>query len=293
MTQMGPGFEILNAIFAAQQAGEESNKRQLENLLEEEKLQKARLNDPMDLIVNRLQAAKAQQLTNPDYLKWYENGLTGSYKSQDAAGRTAQLLQPFTVNSEQAKLENEGSQNRLFGNMYKNIEKQYDNTLPEDEQVAGAQRGIAMADTLSRVNPKAMSQERMLDEKLSSADILNQRNNDTKLALAQMTAQAKQRAVAGDKTAQQALITMWGKQVQSGEITQAEYGMLVADLQSSINAAKVQPGITPVVGADGNINIGNKQTQQPVQSAPNRQPTESQQPAGKVIKYDSKGNRIP
>jgi len=168
MAQLGQGFDILNAIFAAQQAGEESNKRQLENLMAEAKLQKARLSDPMELVKERLEAAKANQLTNPEYLKWYENGLTGSYKSQDAAGNIAQTLRPFVEQAKQAELETGASKDRLFGNMYKGIETQYDPTKTPEEAIAGSQRAASIADTLSKYDPSTIAKERMLDNKLEN-----------------------------------------------------------------------------------------------------------------------------
>ena len=226
---------------------------------------------PMELRTKAGEAAKGDWYASPEGQTAFGNVQTGQGLSQLSAGQKAQALLPFVIAAEKAKAEQEGGESRLFANMYNGIEKQYDQSLDPNVREAGGQGAYFLADTLSRVNPKNMSQERILGEKLGSADLLNLRNNDTRLAIAQMAAQAKQRAVAGDKTAQQALITMWKQQVVSGEITQAEYGMLVADLQTSINAAKVQPGITPVVGADGDIGIGNKPIQQPVQSAPTPQ----------------------
>ena len=237
---------------------------------------------PLDLDILGLQAARARRQTNPEDLDWFSRGYTGQMKSQDAAGNLAQVLLPFKQTADQRKLEEEAGQSGLMSDMYKAVQGQYDSNLPENERVAAAQRGLAIADTMSKINPKFMSQERMLDEKLKSADLLNLRNNETRMALAQLVAQTKQRAVAGDKTAQQALISMWQKQVANGEITQAEYGLLVADLQTSINAAKVQPGITPIVTPTGEVNIGNKPTQQPVRAAPERtqQPTTPRKPLG-------------
>jgi len=301
MAQLGQGFDILNAIFAAQQAGEESNKRQLENLMAEEKLQKARLSDPMELVKERLEAAKANQLTNPEYLKWYENGLTGSYKSQDAAGNIAQTLRPFVEQAKQAELETGASKDRLFGNMYKGIETQYDPTKTPEEAIAGSQRAASIADTLSKYDPSTIAKERMLDNKLE--------NN---IDLAEMRAAAVREAAEARKkisdpkykeqqAAHQTIIaTVENKIRMNKPVSPEEYeNYLNSHRWMQQHQLNLQIGSgRNFTGAPGleqfGIQRGPSPIEQTQQTAPLPMPG-AQQVApqqSKVIKYDAKGNRI-
>lgn len=161
----------LGALYHGFNAGSADNASQLSNLIQEQALQKARIADPMDLIQKFYEAKLADAKTqSTDYIPAQIRGQIGQMNTQDAAGTLAQGLLQFRQKAGEAELTSEASKNRLFGNMYKGIEQQHDQSLPPDQREAAAQRGFFLADTLSRVDPKIMAQERMLGQKIDSAE---------------------------------------------------------------------------------------------------------------------------
>lgn len=161
----------LGALYHGFNAGSADNASQLSNLIQEQALQKSRIGDPMDLIQkfyeSQLANAKSQ---SPDYIPAQIRGQIGQMNSQDAAGTLAQGLLPFKQQAGQAELTSDATKNRLFSNMYQGIEQQHDQSLDPNVREAAGQKGFFLADTMSRVDPKIMAQERMLGSKLDSAE---------------------------------------------------------------------------------------------------------------------------
>jgi hypothetical protein len=91
---------------AEQQAQEDIYKSQLANILSAGRM-------PNELAESNLSGAKANQLNNPDYLNWYEKGLTGSYKSQDAAGNLKQAIYGDELAATTQELKNKLSSGQL------------------------------------------------------------------------------------------------------------------------------------------------------------------------------------
>jgi len=230
----------LGALYHGFNAGSADNASQLSNLIQEQALQKSRIGDPLDLIQKfydaQLANAKSQ---SPDYIPAQLRGQIGQMNSQEAAGTLAQGLLPFKQRAGEAELTTEATKNRLFGNMYQGIEQQHDQSLDPNMREAAGQKGFFLADTLSRVDPKVMAQERMLGTKLDSAeDIAGMR-----IAAQQKLVSLKTPAIRGDKTAQEAIVKHLQGMLSRGEITAAEYASELAELQNAILAAKVQPGM--------------------------------------------------
>ena len=205
----------------------------MQNLLDQYRI-------PMDLRVRAGEAAKGDFQASPEGQAAYGNVQTGQGLSQLSTGQKAQALLPFVIAAEQAKANEEGSQARLFANMYGGLEKQHNQSLDPNEREAGGQGAFFLADTLSRVNPKNMFQERMLGTKTDTALDIAEMNNETKrMALAQ----AHQKAAAGDKNAQQALVTYYRAQLAAGEITQAEFVMQMAGIFNRATEARTPAGV--------------------------------------------------
>lgn len=174
----------LGALYHGFNAGSQDNASQLANLIQEQALQKSRVEDPYEVLKTQYEGLLANAKSNsPSYIPWMLQGTEGQMKSQDAAGQLAQGLLPFKQKAEAAALTAEGTKNRLFGNMYQGIEQQHDQSLDPNVREAAGQRGFFLADTLSRVNPDTMAKERMLGEKL-----------DNNIDLAEIRAMAVQQA---------------------------------------------------------------------------------------------------
>jgi hypothetical protein len=174
----------LGALYHGFNAGSQDNASQLANLIQEQALQKSRVEDPYEVLKTQYEGLLANAKSNsPSYIPWMMQGTEGQMKSQDAAGQLAQSLLPFKQRAEEAALNAEGSKNRLFGNMYQGIEQQHDQSLDPNVREAAGQRGFFLADTMSRVDPATMAKERMLEGKL-----------DNNIDLAEIRARAAQQS---------------------------------------------------------------------------------------------------
>jgi hypothetical protein len=182
----------LGAFFAGIQGGNANTASQLANAAAYEKLQQDQYDNPLESIKKLYEAQLANaKSTSPDYIPAQLRGQIGQTDSQAAAGDLAKGLLPFKMSAQQAELESEGSKNRLFGNMYKGIETQHDQSLDPNVREAGGQRGFFLADTLSRVDPSVMAKERMLEGKLDNnidiAEMRNQAMRDRQSAIAKVS----------------------------------------------------------------------------------------------------------
>lgn len=200
--------------------------------------QHAQVQNPLDESTTFQNLLANHYKTSDDYQTGMRDTIAGQGMSNMAAGTTAKNLQQFKERAQQAELESQAAQQGLFANMYKGIGKQHDQSLPEPQREAGGQGAYILADTMSRVDPKVMAQERLLGTKLEAhAD-----DTEAKLANARALAGLKTKAVAGDKTAQQAIVNHWKQKLAAGEVTEEQYVAEISELQNSITAAKIQPG---------------------------------------------------
>jgi len=236
-TGYNPQF-ALGALYHGFNAGSQDNANQLANLAKEWELQKSQAEDPYKVLEAMLAGNRANAMNTPEMLNLYTGGYGGQMESQIAAGKTAKALQPFKQAAEIAEAQQTATRAPLFTSMYKGIGDQHDQSLPPEQREAAGQKGFFMADTLSRVDPKVMAQERMLGQKLDS----NEEMLDKRLAAAQQLAGMRTKAVAGDKTAEQAIVSHWRNEVAEGRMTREQFVSEMAELQNAKIAAKVQPG---------------------------------------------------
>ena len=228
---LGAMYQGFNAANADQGAELELIKQFLAN-------QHAQVQNPLDEQTTAQNLLANHYKTDPRYQTGMTDMIEGQGYSNLAAGQTARGLQPFKQSAGQAELQTQESKDRLFGNMFRNVERQGDQNLPEKEREAAAQQGFFLADTLSEIDPKFMQQKKLLGMKTDSAMDLKELD----LAGRQRIAGMKQAAVRGDKTAQEALVKYLQGQMSTGKITPDEYAAELAELQNAILAAKIQPG---------------------------------------------------
>jgi hypothetical protein len=195
---------------------------------------------PIDIAQKMQDLDAGQYKTSPEYQEGMRNTIFGQGKSNLSAGQKAEMLLPFVQAAEKAKLGKEESSDQLLGNINRNLLTQFDQSKPDNERISANQRALALADSMSRVDPKIIANERMLGMKLDNALDLQ----DMKGTVAEKLAVLKAKAVQGDKTAQQAIVRVLTEQKAQGLITEEQYAQSLADLQNSINSAKVQPGNT-------------------------------------------------
>ena len=228
---LGAMYQGFNAANADQSAELELVKQFLAN-------QHAQVQNPLDEQITAQNLLANHYKTDPRYQTGMTDMIEGQGYSNLAAGQTARGLQPFKQSAGQAELQTEESKNRLFGNMYRGVERQSDQSLPDNQREAAAQGSMILADTLSEVDPKFMQQKKLLGMKTDSAMDLKEMD----LAGRQKIASMKQAAVRGDKTAQEALVKYLQSQLATQKITPDEYAAELAELQNAILAAKIQPG---------------------------------------------------
>lgn len=229
----------LGALYHGFNAGSADNASQLANLVQEQALQKSRIGDPLDLIQKFYEAQLANAKSqSPDYIPMQLSGQIGQMQTQEAAGKTAQALQPFKQKAEQAKLENAQAKDTLFGNMYRGMVKQHDQSLDPNVREAAAQGASILAGSLAENDPKYIQQKGLLGMKGEQNLDLEEMRQAGRIRIASL----KPDAIRGDKTAQEALVKELQRMRATGEISPAEYATELTELQNAILAAKVQPG---------------------------------------------------
>lgn len=176
--------------------------------------------------------------TSPEYQDGMRDTISGQGMSSLAAGQNATVLQPFKQEAERAQLQQSASRDRLFGNMFRGVEQQHDQSLPENQRESGAIGSYLIADTLSEIDPKFMQQRKLLGQKGDQAMDLKELDLEGRQRLAAM----KTAAVRGDKTAQEALVKHLQNLLATGKISADQYAQELAELQNVLSAAKVQPG---------------------------------------------------
>jgi len=222
--------------------------------------QHAQVQNPLDESTTFQNLLANHYKTSPDYQTGMTDTIAGQGMSNMAAGTTAKNLQQFKERAQQAELESQAAQQGLFANMYKGIGKQHDQSLPEPQREAGGQGAYFLADTMSRVDPKIMAQERMLGSKLDSAEGMN----DAKIQAKFEEAALRARAVASK------LPTMEQEMVRNILARQAAGIISPAEATGEINAwlnrkydKPLQQGVTAQVGEKG-IEIVDKEKQTPI-----------------------------
>ena len=292
----------LGAFFAGIQGGNANTASQLANAAAYEKLQQDQYDNPLESIKKLYEAQLANaKSTSPDYIPSQIRGQMGQMNTQEAAGDLAKGLLPFRMSAQQAELENEGSKNRLFGNMYKGIEQQYDQSLDPNVREAGGQKGFFLADTLSRVDPSIMAKERMLGDKLeNNLDVVEMRNQairDRQAANEKMSDPKYKEQQAAHQTT---IAQVENKIRMNKQISPEEYeSYLNSHRWMQQHQLNLQIGSgRNFTGAPGleqfGIQRGASPIEQTQQAAPLPMPG-AQQVApqqSNVIKYDAKGNRI-
>lgn len=222
------GFNAGNADMSAQ---EELLKQFLANQREQQM-------QPIDVNQAQQNLLASMYKSDPRYQQGMTDMIEGQGYSNLAAGQTARGLQQFKQEAGQAELQNQAAKERLFGNMYRNVEDQYNPQKTDQERTAAGQKGFFLADTLSEVDPLFMQKKKLLEQKGDQALELKELDQAGKEKLAQL----KAAAVKGDKTAQEALVHYLSNLLATGRISPDTYATHLADLQNSITAAKIQPG---------------------------------------------------
>ena len=229
----------LGALYHGFNAGSADNASQLSNLIQEQALQKSRIGDPLDLIQKFYEAQLANAKSqSPDYIPMQLSGQIGQMQTQEATGKTAQALQPFKQKAEQAQLENAQAKDTLFGNMYRGMVKQHDQSLDPNVREAAAQDASILASSLTKNDPTYIQQKDLLNMKNKQNLDLEKMRQAGRIRIASL----KPDAIRGDKTAQEALVKELQRMRATGEISPAEYAAELTELQNAILAAKVQPG---------------------------------------------------
>ena len=242
LEQISTGYKpefALGALYQGFNAGNADNSAQLANLMKEWELQKSQAEDPYKVLSSMYQGQLDNaKMQDPNYIPWQLAGQVGQMQTQESSGRTAQALQPFREAAEKAQFQQTAAQAPLFTNMYQGISQQHDKSLDPNAREAAGQGAYMLADTMSRVDPKNMFQERQLGTKLEGAeDLLGMR-----LAAQRHQAGLKQKAVAGDKNAQQALVTLYRQKLDAGEMSPQEYALEMASIFNRVTAPKTPPG---------------------------------------------------
>ena len=172
---------------------------------------------PYDLAAKQYEGALADaKRTDADYIPWQLKGQIGQMKTQDASGERAQLLQPFLVKSEQAKLQNEQTQNELEGQMQNLLQTSQDQSVPEAQRIAALERHMVLADQLKNT-PKFLGQKELLDDKLQM-----------QLAIAELN---RQKQEAGKRSASE---TAW-----------VNYQKSSPEVRLGISKSAIETGVNP------------------------------------------------
>ena len=228
---LGALYQGLNAANADQESQQDILKKFLANQREQALM-------PTDVEQAKQNLLASMYKSDPRYQKGMTDMIEGQGLSNLVAGQNASVLQPFTQEARKAELVQEGSKNRLFGNMYQGLEQQHNKELQPDQREAAGQGAFFLADSLAQVDPKFMQQKALLEQRGDQAmDLL-----DTKLAANEKLAALKGQAVKGSKTAQEAYVKYLDGLLASGQISSDTYAKEIAEFQNALNSAKIQPG---------------------------------------------------
>lgn len=228
---LGAMYQGFNAANADQSAELELIKQFLAN-------QHAQVQNPLDEQTTAQNLLANHYKTDPRYQTGMTDMIEGQGYSNLAAGQTARGLQPFKQSAGQAELQTQESKDRLFGNMYRDVERQGDTSLPDNQREAAAQQGFFLADTLSEIDPSFMQKKKLLGMKGDQAMELKELDLESKNRIAALKAPA----IKGDKTAQEALVKYYQSLLATGKIDANQYATALAELQTAILEAKKQPG---------------------------------------------------
>lgn len=236
ISQIETGYKpefALGAMYQGENAANADMNNKLEFIKQYLANQHAQVQNPLDeqttaqnLLINAFK-------TDPRYQQGMTDVAEGQGLTTLTAGQNAQVLQKFKQAAEEADLKQQASKSRLFGNMFSGLEKQYNPELQDNERAAAGQNAWATADTLSRIDPKVMADERLWGMRLDSAE-----------ENAKLRATAGVKPIGDPKTAQETMQRILAKKRRGEVLTQDDlfaYNEAAAQLDA-INSAKVQPG---------------------------------------------------
>lgn len=229
----------LGAVYQGFNAANADNSAELEIIKQFLANQREQQMQPLDVNIKQTESDRATVGRSPEMLDAYQRGYIGQNNSQDAAGQKAMALLPFQIAAEQAKAKRDTSSDNLFGRMFGGMERQYDQSLPENDRIAAATESVALANTLKQNDPKFLQNQQ-----------INEMKDDTREYIAELNARkAIQEALmhnsGGDKpvkSAEEALARQLTQKYASGQITYEQYMAELASIFNAKNAAKVQPG---------------------------------------------------
>ena len=232
---LGAMYQGFNAANADQGAELELIKQFLAN-------QHAQVQNPLDEQTTAQNLLANHYKTDPRYQTGMTDMIEGQGYSNLTAGQTARGLQPFKQAAGQAELQTQESKDRLFGNMYRDVERQGDQNLPEKEREAAAQQGFFLADILSEIDPKFMQQKKLLGMKTESAEDIA----EIRAELARRLAAEKPTTLRDPKTAQETMQRILAKKRRGEQLTKEDLDAynIANDTLNAMNAAKIQPGTT-------------------------------------------------
>lgn len=140
--------------------------------------QHAQVQNPLDESTTFQNLLANHYKTSDDYQTGMRDTIAGQGMSNLAAGTTAKGLQQFKQAAGQAELESATAKDRLFGNMYKGVGTQFDQSLPEPQREADAQQANILANSLAENDPAYIQKRNLLGQKGDDALELQDKRNE-------------------------------------------------------------------------------------------------------------------
>jgi len=129
LEQISTGYKpefALGALYQGYNAGNADNAAQLQNLADEEKLQRSRLEDPYKVLEAMLAGNRANAMNTPEMLDLYTKGYGGQMNSQIAAGKKAMGLVDSEISLGNAENTNKLSYEEMLKRLWKLKQAQVD-----------------------------------------------------------------------------------------------------------------------------------------------------------------------
>lgn len=252
ITHGAGGFFYRNPVDTFRQGfssvGREEELDKIKRFIFEQAQQKAQRDQErhlLDMVVKQKDAAEAADIINDeDYRKSKLEGYKGQMQSQQVAGQIAQSLMPAKIRQAQAEAQMSSEAAELQSTINDIDQKLMQggsadangNLVPFTPQDKEQMQRIRtnLFDRMKNT-AKFAQQKELLNEKLEAS-----KENILLRTQAQIDA-AKQKAIAGDKDAVQALLRVYRERVSSGEWTEEQYVQEAAKLYNAKLAAQRPP----------------------------------------------------
>lgn len=224
------------------QAAQEQQLQNIRDLVRKQQMEndlyQAKMPNEVDQSNYEGKLARAKSDDTSGYIPAQIAGQIGQMQTQQAAGKTALVLQPFKEAYERSKLGAETADEQMWSDFNTSRLRANDTSLPEIERIKALQRANVLREELKN-SPKYAGQRELQENKLESSEYIAGMQIKSREDLARLKTAAGQ----GDKTAQQAIVRFWNNKLATGEITHDQYIREISGLQNALSAAKVQPGV--------------------------------------------------